>query len=417
MQKRILLIGYNFSPEPTGIGKYSGEMMYWLARKGYACTVVASYPFYPQWRVQEPYRKNRFWYKTEIENFESGGSLKVIRCPIYVPNSPSGAKRMILDMSFMISAGLVIFKYLFRRPFNVVFCVAPPFILGLLGVLYKRIKRAKFVYHIQDLQIEAARDLGMIKSGSLLGLLFRMERFIMKNADTVSSISDGMLGKISTKTDTDTYFFPNWSDTEKFRPLENRGDLKKKFGFEPDHTIALYSGGIGQKQGLENILHAAKALEEALPNLHFVICGSGPYRETLASAKEDMQLANVHFMPLQPIKVFNQFLNMADIHLVIQKAGAADLMMPSKLTTILSVGGLALITANSGSGLHTLAENHGVARVVKAESLDALIDGLTQLTGDEWGNDAVRLAARAYAEKYLNMHNVMHRLSREVLSH
>lgn len=416
MQKRILLIGYNFAPEPTGIGKYSGEMMHWLARKGCACTVVASYPFYPQWRVQEPYRKNRFWYKTEIENFDSGGSLKVIRCPMYVPKSPSGAKRMLLDMSFMLSAGLVVLKSIFKRSFDVVFCVAPPFITGFLGVFYKKIRGAKFVYHIQDLQIEAARDLRMIKSESLLGLLFRMERYILKNADTVSSISDGMLGKISTKTNTDTYFFPNWSDTEKFRPLENRGALKKKFGFEPNQTIALYSGGIGQKQGLENILHSAKALEEALPNLHFVICGSGPYRETLETAKDDMQLANVHFMPLQPIEVFNEFLNMADIHLVIQKAGAADLMMPSKLTTILSVGGLALITANSGSGLHTLTENHGVARVVKAESLDALIDGLTQSTGDEMGNDTVRLAARAYAEKYLNMHNVMDRLSREILS-
>lgn len=415
MQKRILLIGYNFSPEPTGIGKYSGEMMYWLARNGYACTVVASYPFYPQWRVQEPYRKNRFGYKTEVETFESGGSLKIIRCPIYVPSTPSGAKRMLLDMSFMASAGLVVLKYIFKKPFDVVFCVAPPFILGLLGVIYKKIRGAKFVYHIQDLQIEAARDLGMIRSKSLLRFLFKFERFILKNADRASSISDGMLEKISTKSNTNTYFFPNWSDTEKFKPLDNRSDLKKNFGFETHHTIALYSGGIGQKQGLENILYAADALEKSLPELQFIICGSGPYRETLENVKNEMGLANVHFMPLQPIEIFNEFLNMADIHLVIQKAGAADLMMPSKLATILSVGGLALITANPGSGLHTLVENHRVAHAVDAEDLEALQNGLKDLVGNLTQNDATRKAARAYAEKYINMNSVMERLSGDLI--
>ncbi len=415
MQKKLLLIGYNFAPEPTGIGKYSGEMIYWLVRKGYSCTVFTSYPFYPQWRIQESYRKNRFWYKTEFERFESGGSLKIIRCPIYVPKSPSGSKRMLLDLTFMISAGLVMLKYVFKKRFDVVFCIAPPFIIGLLGVIYKRIRSAKLVFHIQDLQIEAARDLGMIKSKSFLKLLFRIERFILKKADIASSISDGMLEKIAAKSESDTYFFPNWSDTDKFRPLNNRSELKEKFGFERHQTIALYSGGIGQKQGLENILYAADALSVSYPNLQFIICGSGPYRETLESLKDKMGLLNVHFLPLQPIERFNEFLNMADIHLVIQKAGAADLMMPSKLATILSVGGLSLITANRGSGLHTLAENYGVAHVVDAENIDALVGGLSLLVNEESPNNEVRTAARAYAEKYINIDNVMGRLSRDVI--
>ncbi|MEP1985733.1 MAG: colanic acid biosynthesis glycosyltransferase WcaI, partial [Maribacter dokdonensis] len=64
--KKLLFIGYNFSPELTGIGKYSGEMMQWLAEKGHDCTVLTSYPYYPYWKIQEPYRKNRFWFKKEV---------------------------------------------------------------------------------------------------------------------------------------------------------------------------------------------------------------------------------------------------------------------------------------------------------------------------------------------------------------
>src|SRR5690606_14696899 len=105
---RILLIGGNFAPEPTGIGKYSGEMMQWLAANGHDCTVVTSYPYYPQWRVQEPYVKSRSWYRKELlpvhGAINGSGKLKVYRCPQYVPARPSGAKRILLDFSFAASA-------------------------------------------------------------------------------------------------------------------------------------------------------------------------------------------------------------------------------------------------------------------------------------------------------------------------
>jgi hypothetical protein len=65
MKKRLLLISYNFYPEPTGIGKYNGEMISWFVSKGYDCTVITSYPYYPYWKIQEPYYKKRFWYTIE----------------------------------------------------------------------------------------------------------------------------------------------------------------------------------------------------------------------------------------------------------------------------------------------------------------------------------------------------------------
>ena len=104
MTKSILLIGYNFSPEPTGIGKYSGEMIEWLSEKGYECTVITTYPYYPYWKVQSPYYNKRFSYTTEDQILQSGRKIKIHRCPIYVPENPSGLERMLLDLSFLISA-------------------------------------------------------------------------------------------------------------------------------------------------------------------------------------------------------------------------------------------------------------------------------------------------------------------------
>lgn len=414
LKKSFLLIGYNYSPEPTGIGKYSGEMVDWLAKNGCACTVITTYPYYPYWKVQEPYRKKRFWFTTEKENFPSGGSIKVIRCPIYVPTNPSGLKRIILDFTFLFASAFPLIKLLFKKKVDVVMAVAPSFLIGLPAVFYKRIKGSKFQYHIQDMQIEAAHELGMIKSKFLIKTLFRIERFIFNQADVISSISEGMIQKLQNKSKRKVYFFPNWADISIFYPIKNTTEIKKGFGFDESDQIILYSGAIGQKQGLDAILAAADYLRENR-NAKFIICGSGPYKSALEDMARRMRLENVYFFPLQPLEKFNDFLNLADIHLVIQKADASDLMMPSKLTSILAVGGLALITANESSGLHTLVKNHGVGEVVPAENQDALNNAIENLLRDSTGTTLIREKARAYAEQFLNRNEIMIRFQKDFL--
>ncbi|QHS63125.1 WcaI family glycosyltransferase [Chitinophaga agri] len=414
MSKRLLLIGGNFSPEPTGIGKYNGEMIKWLAAGGYDCTVITSYPYYPEWKVQPPYDKNKNWYKKEvIESNGQGGKITVYRCPQYVPEKPTGKTRIMLDFSFAVSAFLKILQLLPRKKFDVVITVVPPFHLGLLAVLYKKFRGAKFFYHIQDMQIEAARDLNMIKSPKLIKMLFGLERYIFKNADMVSSISDGMMRRIQEKAGKDIFFFPNWVDVSLFHPIEDRNRLKTEYGFNSNDKIVLYSGAIGEKQGLEAILKTADTLREN-KQLKFLICGSGPYKEKLKADAEAMGLTNVIFFPLQPFEKFNQFLNMADVHLVIQKGNASDLVMPSKLTTILAVGGLALITANEGTSLHDLVKKHNMGVLVKAEDQDALTDGVIRAMQDN--APEIAMNGRIYAENYLSVGKIMSRFEEAVVN-
>lgn len=411
MSKRLLLIGGNYSPEPTGIGKYNGEMIRWLAESGYDCTVITSYPYYPEWKVQPPYDKKKNWYTKEVTQFERG-KITVYRCPQYVPAKPTGKTRIMLDFSFAVSAFFKLMTLLFASRFDVVITVVPPFHLGLLAVIYKKLRGAKVFYHIQDMQIEAARDLKMISSPKLINILFKLERYIFRQADMVGSISDGMMRKIQEKAGKEIFFFPNWVDVKKFHPIEERLLLKTEYGFAATDKIVLYSGAIGEKQGLESILEAAATLQED-KHLKFLICGSGPYKERLVAQANEMGLENVIFFPLQPFERFNHFLNMADVHLVIQKANASDLVMPSKLTTILAVGGLALITANSGTSLHDLVSAHNMGILVDAEDQQAFIEGILKSV-----NGNVREIAnngRAYAENYLAVERIMSRFEEAIV--
>lgn len=406
--KRILFIGYNFSPELTGIGKYSGEMMHWLAEKGYTCTVLTGYPYYPNWRVQEPYRKNRFLYKKEVKQFTSGGRLVVIRCPMYIPGKPNTLKRMILDFSFFATVLMVIVPLIFSKKFDWVISVAPSFQFGLLGVLYKRIKGARHLYHIQDLQIEAAHELGLFKTDKLLKAFYSVENYIFKHTDIISSISEGMIRRIEKKTFQPVKLFPNWTDISNFHPITPNTPLKKKFGFKESDWIVLYSGALGEKQGIESILIAAKELA-TFSDLKFIVCGNGPFKERLKGLAVQLKLDNLFFLPLQPKEIFNEFLNMADLHLVLQKEKASDLVMPSKLTTILAIGGLSLTTANSDSSLHKLIDKFKMGLLVPAENQEALIEAIQDAFQDRNSGKyrSLRESARSYAIKYLCKERVM----------
>jgi colanic acid biosynthesis glycosyl transferase WcaI len=206
-------------------------------------------------------------------------------------------------------------------------------------------------------------------------------------------------------------FFPNWVDTKEFYPLLNRTEIKVKWGYQPTDLICLYSGSIGEKQGLENIIAVAEMLRDNT-QVKFIICGTGPYKEKLAQLAETKGLNNVNFMPLQDKAVFNEFLNLADLHLVLQKGNAGDLVMPSKLTTILAVGGVSVVTTSPGTSLYDVVDKFKVGFIVPPDDVMQLYSAI--VTAADRDLAPQRESARAYAVQYLNIDNVMQRFLTDI---
>ncbi|MCJ8210225.1 WcaI family glycosyltransferase [Mucilaginibacter sp. RS28] len=403
--KKVLLISHNFYPEPTGIGKYNGEMIAWMAANGYHCTVITTFPYYPYWKIQKPYKGK--WYKKEVIRNQGSLPVTVYRCPSYVPSDPTGKQRMIQDISFWTSKLWQIFRLIiFNKKFDLIITVAPPFHLAYLGFMVRKFTGGKLVYHIQDLQIEAAQELNILSNKTMFKRLYSIEKKILRRADFVSSISDGMIKRIEEKIeDKNVLFFPNWADTHFFSPLPNREQLKQKWGFSNNDKVYLYSGAIGEKQGLENIILAAEQLKDD-DQIKFVICGSGPYKEKLIGLAGQKGLKSITFLPVQEKNVFNEFLNMADFHLVLQKSNAGDLVMPSKLTTILAVGGVSIVTSSPGTSLFDVVKKYDVGYLIEPDSYMELARVVKMVKTDE---DAERKRAhsREYAMKYLNIDQVI----------
>lgn len=404
--KKILLISHNYAPEPTGIGKINGEMMDWLARGGYNCSVITTYPYYPQWKVQAPYRN--IGYRTEKISYNGGSNyLTIYRCPSYIPVNPTGKKRVIQDFSYWFTMIWPIFKlFITREKFDLIITVAPPFHLAKLGLMIKKRLGSELLYHIQDLQIEASQTLNIVWNEKLLKRIFKIEKNILLNADHISGVSEGLIAKVKSKTNKDVYLFPNWVDTTYFYPISTYANLKFKWGYSSSDLIFLYSGSLGEKHGVEMILSAAELLHNTNPNVKFLICGSGPYINKLIQIARQKELTNVKFLPLQEKELFNEFLNMADYHLVLLKGNVRDLGMPSKLSTILAVGGVSIATSFPGTSLYEVITSHNLGYIIEPDD-HTILTRLIQRLETEPVCEIKRKNARDYAIKNLNIDNVM----------
>jgi colanic acid biosynthesis glycosyl transferase WcaI len=292
----------------------------------------------------------------------------------------------------------------FHKGFDFIITVAPPFHLGYLGLFYRMLRGGKVVYHVQDLQIEAAQSSALLKGEKLFRILHKAEARILEKSDFVSSISHGMIGKIQSKVDREIKFFPNWVETADFFPMKDNSSIREEWGFKQTDFVCLYSGSIGGKQGLENIILAAEKLKH-LDHLKFLICGTGPYKKQLEDIVAEKKLVNVSFVQLVSKAKFNAFLNLANLHLIVQKAYMGDLVMPSKLQTILAVGGVSLVTAETDTSLYALVDKFDVGYIAKPDDHSDLAEKIMQATILD--NTEKSRNARNYATRYLNIDMVM----------
>lgn len=399
---RLLLHGINYTPELTGIGRYTGEMAAWLAARGHRVTVLTALPYYPEWRVPEAYR-HRWWLRERLDGVE------VWRFPIYVPGRVTGTTRLIHELSFGVSCQRW-WPALWRRPWDAVMAVSPLLQSGLMPALLARRQNIPFIFHIQDLQLDAARELGILPDSGLWRGVARLESLLLRQAAAVTTISAAMARRLQEKRvpAPRLHLLPNWADLEAIQPADRDNPLRRELGFD-SRLLVLYAGNMGEKQGLEVILESA-GLTARRTDIHYLLAGDGAVRARLAALARDQGLPNVRFLPLQSPARFPLLLAAGDIHLVIQKRGTADLVMPSKLANILAAGRPFIATALPDTELGRITRDSRGGWLVPPEDGPALAAAILQLAGDEEARARLGQAGRTYAEDRLSRDAILLRL-------
>lgn len=397
---KILLVSMNFTPELTGVGKYSGEMVDGLIARGHEVSVVCAPPYYPSWTIEPGHSGGAY----RVEHPKPG--LAVYRCPIWIPKRLSGMTRLLHLASFALSSMPTVLKLVGWQP-RVVFVVAPGFFCAPVAWLAARLAGAKAWLHIQDFEIDAAFELGLLKQPLLRRIAKRAERVMLRRFDAVSTISSRMLRLLAAKGVAlqKTELLPNWVDVTEVDTSEASPALRRSLGIGPAQTVGLFSGTINRKQGLGVLVEAARLLKDD-PNVVIVICGNGEMRASLEASAAG--LPNIRFTDLMPAAQLPALLHMADIHLLPQLRGAADLVMPSKLTGMLASGRPVIASANPGTEIASIVIGCGM--LTEPERADDFAQAITMLAADPDRRARLGAAGRSYAERVLDSQRIFDRL-------
>ncbi|MDF0490993.1 WcaI family glycosyltransferase [Sphingomonas sp. H39-1-10] len=393
---KILIIGINYAPEMVGIGPYTTGMAQFLASAGHSVTAICAKPYYPQWKVDAAYIGGGRRVTDEY-------GVRVVRVPTYVPADPSGGRRLMHHLSFAASAELAMIAETRRSKPDLVIGIAPSLISTIAARFAARRSGAKLWLHIQDFEVEAAFATGLLQDKGLPAIAARKFENWAIDADRVSTISPQMCAKLIDKgIEAEKVFeFRNWANIDEIVPLSRESIYRAEWQIDRPY-VALYSGNIANKQGIDIIVEASRSLSHR-KDLSFVVCGNGPNKEDLI--KKSSGLDNIRFYDLQERDRLSDLLGVATVHLLPQIADAADLVLPSKLTNMLASGRPIVATALPGTGLANEVEGCGL--ITPPGDVGAFAKAIERLIDDKDFRQSASLTARKRAIERWSRTNIL----------
>jgi colanic acid biosynthesis glycosyl transferase WcaI len=379
---RHLFVTRYFWPELIGSAPFTSDIAAWLARHGAPTTVLSGLPHYPGADVFPAYRDGR-------RRRETVGEVTVERLCSGAPRKSSTLARIMNEADFLVR-GLAALASgrIPRHP--VVLALCPSILCVTLG-LAARQRGGLCIAIVHDIQSGLAERLGM--GGGRLGALMRTaERIMLNRVDLVVVLSAEMrhqLREIGVTTEID--IVPLWVDTDQIQPAARGTHAAVK---------VLYSGNLGRKQGLGQVVAMAEKLARLRPEIEIILRGNGNQVEALAAEIDRLHLENVRLAELQPHEDLAKALGVGDIHLVPQNPEAAAFAVPSKVYNIMAVGRPFVATALPDSTLWQLQRQSDAFLCVPPNEPSRFADAVLQLADDDALRHDLGRRGRQFVERH-----------------
>ena len=381
---RIVVWGINYAPEKIGIGPCNTALCEFLAQNtDCEVTMLTSFPYYP---FGSPNGKGS---RSRAETREG---VKIIRCWMYVPRQLGLLKRVMHELSFIISSAI---QFLMLKKPDLVIVISPPFLLGVAARLLGWLRRFRYVIHIQDLQPDAAIRLGMLKRRVFIRLAMGLAEFGERGAWRISGISQGMLDSLEKRgiSSKKLICFPNGI---RVRPYGRGNRFRKLYGFGEHDFVFVYSGNIGVKQGLIRLVEAARHIQNQ--SVRLVICGEGPDRIHLTKAASDCP--NVSMIPLLDESTYLEMVADSDLMVVSLVPGTGAAFLPSKLLSACAAGRPVLGLCDDLSELARVIRQSNCGFVCSSESPEQIAETIDAIAGQESALAQMGESGLRFAEQY-----------------
>jgi glycosyltransferase involved in cell wall biosynthesis len=362
---KIKIVGINYFPEVTGIAPYTTGMAEGLAAYGHEVSVVTGLPHYPEWRIYDAYRSRRSYRETI-------NGVTINRLRHYVPLNPSPRNRIRMEASFARAT----LATRFDRP-SVVIAVSPALLATAGVVAAARLRRVPVGVVVQDLYGKGVVETGAME-GKSADVAAQFEARVLRAASGVAVIHDRfltVLNNVGVDSGALTVI-RNWTHLGVSEGLTSDESMKlrRQYGWGVDELIVMHAGNMGAKQGLDNVVAAARLADSELPpaTIRFVLLGDGNQRPRLQ--EQGVGVASLEFIKPLPDKAFRAMLHAANVLLVNEKPGVGDMAVPSKLTTYFTTGKPVVAATDQSSAAAAEVRAAGAGVIVAPADPRALLE-------------------------------------------
>lgn len=369
---RIQILGLNYLPESTSIGPYTADIAEHLQAVGHDVRVTTAFPTAPGWKVWDDYR-NKHLMREKING------ISVQRTYVYVPANPKKTlQRILFDTSFAASALRSLFTL--WKP-DVILAVSPPLQLAVTAIVIGILRNAKVFLQIQDLVPDAALATGALQPDSRAFIVGQaLEKFVYRKSHGVAVICEGMRRNLLAKgvPPEKVTMIPNSIDLSKNKPVESGEAFRTRAAVAPNKFLALYSGSIAAKQGLQTFVSAACTFSQQSPIVSCII-GDGPYLPELKKLAAESPSSSLIFLPLQPRELLPAQLSAADVLVITQQKSVRDVVFPGKLLYYMAASRPILASVSEDSETGQFIKENEVGLVVPPEDPERLAAALSWL--------------------------------------
>lgn len=376
---RVLILTQWYPPEPAMLLQ---ELAQSLQERSHQVAVLTGFPNYPTGEIYPGYR-------IRLLQRETLAGVSVVRVPLYPEHSSSGIRRVLNYASFALSA-VVLGPLTSSRP-DVIFVYHPPLTIGLPAYVLSRLWRVPFVYQIQDMWPETLSATGMFNNERLLRWIGRFAMWVYGKAHDILVISPGFCQNLVEKgvPSKKIHVISNWVDPQAYYRAEPDAQLAQELGLAGRFNV-MFAGNMGEAQGLETVIEAAKLLEGD-ERVQFVLVGDGIALPRLRQLAQQQNLTNVRFLGRFPPQEMPRLYALADTLLVHLKDDPLfRITIPHKTLAYLgsgkpvlaaAAGDVASLIMSTGAGIACAPENPQ-ALSAAVRSLQAMPEQERQAMGE-----------------------------------
>jgi glycosyltransferase involved in cell wall biosynthesis len=403
---RILIVHqYFLGKEDAGGSRFNQFARYW-AEAGHEVTILAGMVHYAK-GTKAPQYKGRY----VLREHERPG-VTVYRCHVSESYNRSFLGRFWAYLSFAFSSTYA-GKVKVPKP-DVVLATSPPLTVAPTMWALSTYHSAPAVFEVRDLWPESAIDTGVLTSGPLIWLSYRLEELAYRRAGHINVLTPAFEQALIEKKGVSPKkisMIPNGADLDIMTPGPRDNYVRRELGLK-DKFVVSYFGAHGRANRVGQLLDVAERLKDTEPDVRIMLVGDGMEKPQVVEDAARRKLDNVVFVDAVPKDKVSDYINASDVcTAVLMKNDTFKTVYPNKVFDYMSCKRPIIIAIDGVA--RKLVEDAQAGFFAEPENPEAFIAALKKLKADPqlchtMGENGYRHASEHYsreamAQKYLGI--------------